>query len=102
MTQSSGRSWQRRKTFEELALESSLGRPRVLLRKPERMAQQPRAPAERRGWLPAAAPHLSREALSPEPSGGELSLPLLLLMRTGELDATSSVLIFGFVTRITL
>ena len=53
MTQSSGRSWQRKKTFEELALELCLGRPRVLLRKPKRMAQQPRAPAERRGgFLP--------------------------------------------------
>jgi hypothetical protein len=47
MTQSSGPSWQRRKTFEELALERLLASPRVRLRKPGRMAQQPRAPAPR-------------------------------------------------------
>lgn len=72
MTQSRGRSRQRRKTFEELALEPSLCCPRVLLRKSRRMAQQPRAPAERRGWLPAAAPHLNLRGRSSEPRGGEL------------------------------
>ena len=57
------------------------------------------------GWLPAAAPHLSHEGRIPEPGGGELSRgpsPRLLLIRAGELDTTGSVLIFGFVTRITL
>ena len=72
MTQNRGRSRQGRKTFEELALELSLGCPRVLLRKSRRMAQQPRTPAERRGWLPAAAPHLNLQGRSSEPRGGEL------------------------------